>query len=238
MITLGLDPSLRAFGWAVHDSTAQGLARRISSGHEGTTNTIVSVARFVHFRELVNKLISKYKIDLVGIESPAYGAGPFQTIHFGLMMFALEVIFNNRKDCVLFDPSTLKSLVRGDPKKKGIVGKLEMQRFVQLDTLDTKIVNNNEADAYCVALFANKFISVKNGILPLEKLTTLEYSTFIGKTKKIKTLSGVKIKRISHIFRENSRYFQFSNIPSGDVYLPNKSEINPKILKHLEDTED
>jgi len=71
VITLGLDPSLRSYGWAVHDNTKTGPARRVASGHEGTLPSTVPVARFMHFRALVKDLIAKYNAEVVGIESPA-----------------------------------------------------------------------------------------------------------------------------------------------------------------------
>ena len=236
MISLGIDPSLRAYGWAVHDSESTGRTRRVSSGHDGTLPTIVPVARFMQFRTMVADLLDRHpKIQIVGIESPAYEAGPFQTVHFGLMMYALEAIFERRRDCVLFDPTTLKYLAKGDPKvRKGIMGKSDMQRQVQLDTMDSKVIDNNEADAYLIALFAARFAEFRSGnINPLD-LTSAEHAVFIGRKRKIKTLTGTKTKRVAHVFRENSRYFSFSQIPEGSVNLPKRSSVDPKLLEYLE----
>lgn len=237
MITLGLDPSLRAYGWAIHDSSATGMSRKIASGHEGTLSSAVPVARFMHFRAMVRDILKRYpEIQAVGIESPAYSAGPFQTIHFGLMMFSLEAVFERRLDCVLFDPATLKRLSRPDGKK-GEMTKLDMQRRVQFDTLDVSVIDNNEADAYMVALHAAKFLCVRNGQVHPSALSANEVAVYIGKTRKIKTLKGVRIKRIAHVFRENNRYFSFSQIPQGDLNKPKKQSINPEILKFLESLE-
>jgi len=234
MISLGLDPSLLGFGWAVHDFTATGKARRVSSGHEGTFPTTVPVARYVHYRSLVKRLLSTFEPQVVGIESPAYQAGPYQTIHHSLMMFCLEAIFEARKDCVLFDPATLKSLTKGSTNNKGIMTKLDMQRFVQLDTMDADIIDNNEADAYCIAYFASRFSLLHGGLLDPASLTKSEFSILLGKTRKIKTLKGVKVKRVAHVFRENNRFFQFSQIPQGSIDLPKKSSVNEKLLEYLE----
>jgi Holliday junction resolvasome RuvABC endonuclease subunit len=239
MRTLGLDPSLRSYGWAIHDSLATGPFRRVSSGHEGTLPSTVPVARFLHFQSLVDNLINKYHPDAIGIESPAYSAGPFQTVHFGLMMFSLVPIFEARLNCVLFDPATLKSLAKEDPtKKKGDMSKLDMQRRVQIDTMDPHVIDNNEADAYLVGLYTARLIELIKGSIPIECLTPAERRIFVLRTKKIKTLKGKKICRIGHIFRENNRYFNFSNIPLGIVTLPEKSQINPKLLEYLENLEE
>lgn len=234
MKSLGLDPSLRGFGWAVFDSCAIGMSRRVSSGHEETLPTSVPVARYVHYRSLVKRLLNTFEPDVIGIESPAYDAGPYQTIHFGLMMFCLEAIFEARKDVVLFDPATLKSLVRGNKTNRGIVTKLDMQKFVQFDTNDSEIIDNNEADAYCIGYFAERFSKIKSGQIDPKDLSENELRIFLEKTRKVKTLKGLKIKRIAHIFRENNRYFEFSKIPKGRIDLPEKSQINPVLLEYLE----
>jgi hypothetical protein len=182
--------------------------------------------------------MDRYKPDIIGIESPAYQAGPFQRIHFGLMMFTLEAVFERRVDCVLFDPSTLKLLARQDPQqRKGTMGKLDMQRAVQIDTMDASVIDNNEADAYLVALYAARFAQLRDGVIRPEDLTPSERSVFITRSRRVKTVRGVVTKRVAHVFRENSRYFSFSKIPPGSISLPGKSEIDPGISKYLEDME-
>jgi hypothetical protein len=234
MISLGLDPSLTGFGWAVHSSDAEGLKRRVASGHEATFPTTVPVARFMFYRSLVKRLISTFDPGIIGIESPAYDAGPFTPIHHSLMMFCLETIFENRKDCVLFDPATLKSLARKSSGNRGMMTKLNMQRFVQLDTNDADVIDNNEADAYCISYFAARFHGVLAEKIKPEDLTESEFRIFLGKIKKVNTVKGKKIKRVAYAFRENSRYFNFSKIPSGRVDLPEKSAINPSLIRFLE----
>ena len=239
MKALGIDPSLRAYGWAIHDSNAIGLNRKIASGHEGTLKTTVQVARFMHFQSLVQNLIEKYKPDVVGIESPAYGGdAQFVNTHFGLMLFSLIPTFEARINCVLFDPSTLKLLAKEDPlAKRGTMGKLDMQRKVQLDTLDPMVIDNNEADAYLVGKYASRLMELVYGLIDISQLTISEKRVFILRTKKVKTLTGTKIKRIGHIFKENNRFFEFSRIPFGSVSVPNKHEIKEEVLEFLESLE-
>ena len=239
MISLGLDPSMTGFGWAVFDSSSKGRSRRISSGHEETFSTSVPVTRYVHFRALVKRLLAQYEPHVVGIESPAFEAGPFQNIHHTLMIYSLESTFEARKDVVLFDPATLKALARQSLSvKRGPMTKLDMQRFVQLDTMDPNLIDNNEADAYCIAYFADKFYDLYNGNIKPDVLTDAETRIFLEKTKKVKTMKGVKVKRTAHVFRENNRFYQFSKIPEGRIDLPKKSEINRILLEYLEkDTE-
>jgi hypothetical protein len=176
----------------------------------------------------------------VGIESPAYGGNiQFTAIHFGLMLFSLVPIFEARIDCVLFDPATLKLLAKEDSKfKKGLMGKLDMQRRVQILTNDHHALNDNEADAFLVAYYTARLIGLMKGEIKPEELTPSEKQVFVLRTKRVKTIKGIKIKRIGHIFRANSRYFELSKIPAGDVALPKKSEINKEIIEFLESLEE
>lgn len=236
MLALGLDPSLSAYGWCVIDTKAVGQKRRVASGHEKTLPSQVPPARFLHFQAMVGGLIKSYpKIEVVGIESPAYDAGPFQSIHFGLMQFSMAEVFLARKDCVLFDPATREFLARNG--KKGKLSKSDIQRFVQLDTVDPDQIDNNEADAYVIGLFAARLAELRNGSIKPDDLSPAETRKFITMSRKVKTLAGTKTKRTAHAFRENNRFFSFSKIPQGSVSLPKKSEISPEILRYLETQE-
>ncbi len=155
------------------------------------------------------------------------------------MMFSLEEIFGRRKDCVLYDPATLKLLAREDPKKfKGAMGKLDMQRKVQIDTMDPGIIDNNEADAYLIAKYSARLALLLQGTISPRDLTPSESSVFVARTRRVKTVAGVVRKKVAHIFRENSRYFNFSKIPPGQVSLPNKTAIRPDVLQFLQELED
>lgn len=233
MKSLGFDPSLRAYGWAKYDPHASTpRQRRVDSGHEGTLSTVVPVARYMHFRSLVRSVLRMNPdVEVVGMESPAFQGGPFSEQHFGLMMFSLEAVFEARKDVVLFDPTTLK-LLMGNARAT----KSDVQRLVQIDTMDTAQINNNEADAYWVARSASRFMMLRTGILSPEDLTPEERRVFLTKVKKGKKgLDGVpSLKRTAHVFRENSRFFQFSLVPPGDISLPQKGSINGELLRWLE----
>jgi len=239
VLTLGLDPSLRRYGWAVHDSSATGRARRVASGHEGTLSDLVPVARFLHFQSLVDDLLARFpRVEAVGIESPAYEAGPFQTIHFGLMMFSQVPVFDRRRGLVLYDPTTLKYLAKEDPsRRKGSMGKADMQRQVQLDTMDTRVIDNNEADAYLVAKYAARFMEMRAGAVRPEDLTPSERAVFLGRVRKVKTAAGTRTKKVAHAFRENSRFFDFGRVPEGSVRLPQKAAISQDLTRFLDEVE-
>lgn len=230
MLALGIDPSLRQYGWCVLDLNAVPRLRIVASGHEGTISSTVPVARFMHFRSLVTDLLYKFNVEVVGIESPAYES-TFATTHYGLMLFSIEAIFEHRKDCVLFDPATLKYATVG----KGNADKSDMQQFVKKDTNSVTIINNNEADAYCIARAATRFIKCMRGELKPEQLTDSEVHIFVTRQRKRKKNDGsINIKQIAYAFRENSRWFQFSKVPPGSISLPLKSSINKSLLEYIE----
>lgn len=233
MRSLGLDPSLTAYGWCVYDSdSAVPSERLVASGHEGTLNSVVPVARFVHFRALVRSLLRRFRVDVVGVESPAYGGGPFSERHFGLMMYSLEAAFEARKDCVLFDPATVKSLATG----RGDADKDDMRRAVQIDRVSPDPVQSDEADAYLVGRFAARFTMLRKGLLGPEDLSEPERRLFLVRSRKSRrSASGAPVvKRTAHLFRENSRFFEFSRVPPGSVDLPLRSQIRPELLSWLE----
>lgn len=184
----------------------------------------------MQFRSLVASLLRRYEVQAVGIESPAFESVNAST-HYALMMFSLEPIFERRRDCVLFDPMTLKLVVTG----KGNADKSDMQRFVQLDTMQSKVLDNNEADAYCIARAAARFTQCMQGELTPDKLSAHEARVFLTRQRKRKKNDGsIGVKQVAHAFRENSRWFQFSKIPVGSVDLPMKSSIDPNLLNYLE----
>lgn len=230
MLALGLDPSLRNYGWAVYDSLAViPSLRRVASGRQGTIPLTVPVARFMHFRSLVADLLCRYSVRVVGMESPAYGSTN-ASAHYALMMFSLEPIFERRIDCVLFDPVTVKLITAG----KGTAGKSDMRRFVQLDTMSSDNISSDEADAYCIAREAMRFVMFMDGKLDSKDLTSGETRAFLTRQRKRGKGASAKIQKVAHVFRENSRWFRFSKIPAGKVDLPAKEAINPGLLKYLE----
>lgn len=147
-------------------------------------------------------------------------------------MYSLEAAFQFRIDTVLFDPVTLKMISTG----RGDASKSDMQRAVQLDTVNPDTIMADEADAYCVAKHAARFMLLRSGDLSPDDLSKKEKSAFLERKRKKKSILGktVIVKRTAHIFRENNRFFSFSSIPEGDVNLPDKSMINSDLLQWLE----
>lgn len=209
MITLGLDPSLNGFGWCVHDSSAVGAGRVIQSGVFATSPKTMWVKRYVDLREEVRRVLDRYLIiEAVGVESPPFGELWSEGL-YGLFLMVNEAIWSRRRDVVYFDPGTLKMLVKQDPRvRRGKMFKSDMVDAAKAET--GKTLNHNVADAYHVARFAARFWMFFKGAIDESDLTPSEFQSFT----KIHTFVRGKRKgqtvKYGTIFKENQRFFRFS----------------------------
>jgi hypothetical protein len=220
MISLGFDPSLTGFGWCIHDSSKVGPERIIARGHYATDPHQAFVLRYIEIRKFLHGLIHKYnenpdnskkKITVVGVESPPFGELWSEGL-YGLFLYVCEVIYNKRLDVVFFDPTTLKYLVKMDPKV--IRGKMEKSDMVEFARKDSGVLtgkfDHNEADAYHLARFAARFFGLRHGQFKEEDLTPSEMHVFC-RTHEYKRGDKVgKTERKGLVYRENDRFFEFS----------------------------
>lgn len=215
MITLGVDPSLRGFGWCVHRSDVAGPKRVIAKGHLGTKAKDIFVVRYIALRELMLNILSKHpEIQAVGVESPPFGESYSEGL-YGLFVYVCEAVYMHRKDVVFFDPLTVKALTKMDASiRRGSMDKRDMVEAARIDTGILKApFDHNEADAYHIARFAARFWEFVNGeitesdLVPSELNSWYKRHTFTKGTKAGKTVyTGLS-------FKENDRYFRFSQIP-------------------------
>lgn len=214
MITLGLDPSMTAFGWCIHDSEATGPARVLARGMFHTTADTIFVQRYISLRESVGALLDQHPtIEAVGVESPPFGELWSEGL-YGLFVVVNEAIYTRRKDVVFFDPVTIKMLVKEDPKARP--GKMFKQDMVEAARTDTGIkgkFNHNEADAYHLARFAARFWLFLGDRITLDDLTPAEHHAFARvHTFKRGAKAGETEKR-GAVFKEGQRFFRYSLIP-------------------------
>lgn len=219
MISLGFDPSLTGFGWCIHDSSKVGPERIIARGHYATNPRQAFILRYIEIRKFLHGLIYKYntnapadrKITVVAVESPPFGELWSEGL-YGLFLYVCEVIYNKRLDVVFFDPTTLKYLVKMDPKV--IRGKMEKSDMVEFARKDTGILtgkfDHNEADAYHLARFAARFFGLRQGLLRESDLTPSELHVFCrSHVYKRGNMAG-KLSQKGLVYRENDRFFEFS----------------------------
>jgi hypothetical protein len=217
MITLGLDPSLTGFGWCVHNSSVVGPARILARGHWATPTHNAFVTRYMDSRDNLLALCDRFPIvEAVAVESPPFGELWSEGL-YGLFLYVNEALYIKRKNVVYFDPKTLKSLVKMDPKVvKGTMDKGEMVRFAMADANLTKPINHNEADAYHLARFAARFWEYHDGVLTDDDLTPAELHTFARTHTYQRGAKAGTTTRRGVVFRENDRFFRYSLLGDHD----------------------
>lgn len=214
MITLGLDPSLTGFGWAIHNSSVVGPARVLAKGVISTTPKQLFVQRYRYLREALRTLLRAYpEIQNVGAESPPYGEQQSEGL-YGLYLFVTEAVFMSRKDLVFFDPSTLKMLVRMDSRiRRGTIDKQDVIEAARADSTIKKW-NHNEADAYILGRSAARLWDYMAGTLLEDELTPSEAQAFLGKASKKGIRSGGVLAEVG------ARLFKFSELSESETEIP------------------
>ena len=157
MRVLGLDPSLQAYGWALHDTSATGALRCVERGRYDTPADMTFVDRYVFMRDSLRALIQRLQPDKVGIESPFFG-GSFSEGMYALFVYSNEALRLERKDVVFFSPGQGKAHARETIKRPATwkMLKTDMVEAAKTDTGGGKW-NHNEADAYLIARLAGRF---------------------------------------------------------------------------------
>lgn len=216
MLTLGLDPSLTGFGWAIHDDTAEGASRLVSSGLWVTSPKEVFVKRYRRLRTLLTKLLLENpEVLTVGVESPPFGE-QFSEGLYALFTHVNEAVYLARRDVVHFDPGTVKMLAKIDPSLRP--GKMFKSDMVEMARLDTGISrwNHNVADAYLIAIYGARFWRYLRQDIGIDQLTPSEYKAFARTHTFQKGLKkGVTVK-MGAVYKEGRRFFEFSKIPPGE----------------------
>ncbi len=217
MRVLGLDPSLRAYGWAIHDTDATGQSRCVERGRYSTAADMTFVDRYTFMRDTLRELIRRTLPDKVGIESPFFG-GTFSEGMYGLFLYSNEALKLERRDVVFFSPLQVKAHAReslGRPDKWKMM-KPDMVAAVKHDLGGGKNVNHNEADAYLVARLAGRFWSYLDGSLLDTGLTPEERKLFSEVHTYQRGKKAGKTERKGLVYREEDRYFRWSSQEGTD----------------------
>ncbi len=215
MHTLGLDPSLRNFGWAVHNSEGVGKSKCVERGRFRTQGHQFpdEVDRYLFLRSELQGLLKRLAPIRVGIEHPIFGDSYSEGM-YALFMFSLEALKMSRVDVVFFAPPQVKSLAREilDRPKTWTMDKPDMVEAARKDAAGG-IWDHNEADAYLIARSASRFWQLADGILPEKDLTPIERRTFVHIHQFVrgKRAGETEIRGILH--RESERFFRWSQNP-------------------------
>jgi len=221
MLVLGFDPSLSNYGWAVHDTDAQGRDRCPARGRFQTSSKTLFVDRYIQMRENVQGLLAQFPhITHLGCESPVFKE-LYSEGMYGLYLYTCEGIRTSKRDVVMFSPPQVKSHARlflNRPKVDGkvwIMDKPDMVEAAKTDCGDVGVWNHNEADAYWVARAAARFWLHLDGTVPLADLNEVERKQFTDiQTFQRGKRAGQTVER-GILYREDERFFRWSQSHEG-----------------------
>lgn len=209
MRILGLDPSLTNFGWAVHDTEAEGKSRCLARGRLQTAASTLYLARYQEQRAGLRSLIREHKPDKMGIEFPVFG-DLYSEGMYGLFLFCSEAIYEECQDVVFWSPLQIKAHAREGLKRPPgwVMGKPDMVEAAQVDC--GARMNHNEADAYLCSRLAGRFWKFLGGEIAEADLTPTELKYFCEVKKYTKGKKAGKEEQKGLLFREDERFFRWS----------------------------
>ncbi len=218
---LGLDPSLRNFGWVLMTDEGDFLDKGMMS----TEADMVFVERYIYLREGLRKVVQmlreKYPNDVmrVGIESPIFN-DLYSEGMYGLFLYSNEALMLEKLDTVYLTPNQVKAhahVYLGRPKG------WKMQKADMVDAVKkatqgqgAKAWNHHQADAYWVGRTAGRFWKLVEGDLDIADLSDLERKHFTDLERYVQGKKAGKIKRMGITHKEDDRYFRWSSITTTD----------------------
>jgi len=213
MRVLGLDPSMRQYGWVLIDTDKTGKKRVLDRGRWGTSPKDLLVDRYVELRETLRQGVRDLNPDFVGVESPAYGEQWSEGM-FALFMYTQEALKAEGQDVVFLSAGQCKARARrflGRPEKpkKWKMGKPDMVEAAALLTKGGRW-NHNEADALWVAEVAARFWQFYTKEIEDTDLDDIEQELFARVHTFKRGKREGETERTGLIFREGDRFFRWS----------------------------
>lgn len=162
------------------------MPRLVAKGVWSTAASMLAVERNIFLRESLVELLAEYPdVRKLAAETAPFGESYSEGL-YALGIYVQEACYKVGCDIVLFDPSTVKSLLRAD--KQVVKGRLDKQDSIAgckadlVTSLRAKVKapkwNHNEADAYIIARAGAHFWEYREGTLTEDDLTPSEKSTF------------------------------------------------------------
>lgn len=212
---LGLDPSLRNFGWVLMEDDGTFLDKGMMS----TEASMVFVERYIFLREGLREVVQKVRADhpektlRVGIESPIFN-DLYSEGMYGLFLYSNEALMLEKCDTVYLTPNQVKAHAASFLNRpKG----WKMQKGDMVDAVKqategqgAKRWNHHQADAYWVGRTAGRFWQLIEGSISQEDLSDLERRHFTDYEKYVRGKKAGKTKRKGITYKENDRYFRWS----------------------------
>ena len=209
---LGLDPSLRAFGWTLIDDNLS----IVDKGLFSTEADIIFVDRYIYLREELRKLIQECKKKTerlqVGIESPIFN-DLYSEGMYGLFLYSNEALKLEKMDVVFLTPNQVKAHAHeflGRPKGWKMQ-KADMVEACKKANPHVKSINHHQSDAYWVGRIASRFWDAMDGRIEIDALSDLEKKHFTDVDLYLKGAKEGRIKRQGLSHKEDDRWFRWSN---------------------------
>ena len=214
-MVLGLDPSLRNFGWVLMDEEG----RYMDKGMLSTKADMIFIQRYIYLREGLRDIIRDVRARYpeqtlrVGIESPIFN-DLYSEGMYGLFLYSNEALMEEKVDTVYLTPNQVKahaSMVLGRPKG------WKMQKTDMVDAVKkategqgAKSWNHHQADAYWVGYIARRFWQVEYDEISESDLNELEVKHFTSFERYVQGKKAGKVKRKGISHKEDDRFFKWS----------------------------
>ena len=211
MRVLGLDPSLTNFGWAIHNSVADGSDRCEDRGRFKTSSKTLFVDRYTDLRERLFSLVTDTNPDAVGIEYPVFG-DLWSEGMYGLFLYSCEALKTAKVDVVFFSPGQIKSVSADllNRPKGWKMTKSDMCEAAKTDTGGSGRWNHNEADAYLCARHAARFWCVQKDLMSVDDLSAKELKQFNLIHTYIRGAKAGRTVKRGILHRADERFFMWS----------------------------
>lgn len=210
MVTLGFDPSLTAFGWALVE-WVENRPKLLERGRFSTDASQVFVDRYVQQRERLRQLIQRTGCRRISCEYPVFKE-LYSEGMFGLFLYASEAFRTENCDVVVWSPMQVKQHARrrlGRPLSWKM-DKTDMVEAARLDSGDRSRWDHNEADAYWVARVGGRFWALHAGDLATEDLDEVERQHFVSMRTITRGPRAGVVERKGVLYREDDRFFLWS----------------------------
>jgi Holliday junction resolvasome RuvABC endonuclease subunit len=212
---LGLDPSLRNFGWVLIDDEGKFLEKGMMS----TTTKTMFVERYITLREGLREIVQgikeRYPEDTlrVGIESPIFN-DLYSEGMYGLFLYSNEALMLEKVDTLYLSPNQVKAHAAAFLNRpKG----WKMQKADMVDAAKkategqgAKSWNHHQADAFWIGRAANRFWLLVEGVISTSDLSDLEKRHFTDYEKYQRGKKAGRVKRKGLTYKENDRFFRWS----------------------------
>lgn len=212
---LGLDPSLRNFGWTLIRDDGHFLDK----GTMKTEAKMMFVDRYITLREGLREIVQKVRADhpeeilRVGIESPIFN-DLYSEGMYGLFLYSNEALMLEKCDTVYLSPNQVKAHASAflNRPKGWKMGKGDMVDAAKQATQGqgAKRWNNHQADAFWVAKAASRFWLLVEEQISVDDLSDLERRHFTDFERYVRGKKAGKVKRKGITHKEDDRFFRWS----------------------------